>query len=369
MGQSTKETLVRSKRTTMLAFVVLLLTVSIPATGALVTENSQQPITRRDAFAIATSAATLVSVAGMNANAADTVDMDAVNAARSKAPTSIGDMIGMNDPTNQVDMEKINAARSKAGSPLKASKTIVPINDPAPILAIRGGPKGKSVVKIPRVGYSLYKTPIDQAARCTSLALRTGIQYLDVGTLYNSNEEVAKSLKKYLDIGMSGLKLEKEEKPELLEVLDATRLLGSGKAVSTVSAGSQTNLSPAPEGSLGRRGRREQLFISHKISNAEQSTDPVAVRRAVKSSIARLGCTYLDMVSIHSPLTDSPRRIETYKTLVRVICSVYLGKTVDSVNSHIPYFVSSVEPKRFRVCQDCWGLQLWSWSTKRNSSS
>jgi hypothetical protein len=369
MGQNTKETLVRSQITTMLAFVVLLLTVSIPATGALVAENPQQPITRRDAFAIATSAATLVSVAGMNANAAETVDMDALKAARSKAPTSIGDMIGMNDPKNQVDMDKINAARSKAGSQLKASKTIVPISDPAPILAIRGGLKGKSAVKIPRVGYSFYKTPIDQAARCTSLAFRTGIIHLDVGTLYNSNEEVAKSLKKYLDIGMSGLKLEKEEKPELLEVLDATRLLGSDKAVYTVSAGSRTNLSPAPEGSAGRRGRREQLFISHKISNAEQSTDPVAVRRAVKSSISRLGCTYLDMVSIHSPLTDSPRRLETYKTLVRVICSVHLGKTVDSINSHIPYFVSSVEPKRFRVCQDCWGVQLWSWSTKRNSSS
>lgn len=300
---------------TMLTFVVLLLELSFSSTGALVPENPQQPITRRDALAVSTAAASLLA-SGLNANAAETVDMDAINAARAKAPNSIRGMMGMNDQNTQVDMDKINAVRSKAGSPLKQMKAIIPISDPAPILAIRGGKNGNSAIKIPRVGYSFYKTPIDQAARCTSLALRTGIQHLDVGTLYNSNEEVAKSLKKYLDAGMSNLKLEKEEKPELLEILDATRLLGSDKAVSTVSAGAQNNLSPAPDGSAGRKARREQLFISHKISNSEQSTDPVTVRRAVKKAIASLGCTYLDMVSIHSPLTDSERRLETYRTLV-----------------------------------------------------
>jgi len=71
-------------------------------------------------------------------------------------------------------------------------------------------------------------------------------------------------------------------------------------------------------GSVGRRGRREGLFISHKVSNEEQSVHRADVRRAVKAQIAALGCGYLDMVSIHSPLTDKSRRHETYAALLEL---------------------------------------------------
>jgi hypothetical protein len=285
---------------------------------AIIPESPQRPITRRDAFLLTgTTAATLASTLG-NANAAETIDMDAINAARAKTPTSIGEIIGIdNSKKEEIDMDKINAARSKSSSPLKSSKTIIPISDPGPLLAIRGGQRGKSLIKIPRVGYSFYKTPPDQAARATSLAIRTGIQHFDVGKLYNSNEEIAKSLKKYLDVGMKGLVMV-DEKPELLELLDATRSASEKKFVSTLSSGTTLATSPAPDGSAGRGARREKLFISHKISNAEQSTDPVSVRRSAKRAIASLGCQYLDMISIHSPLTDSDRRLESYKALLNL---------------------------------------------------
>ena len=42
----------------------------------------------------------------------------------------------------------------------------------------------------------------------------------------------------------------------------------------------------------------------------------MAVRRTVKNAIAELGAQYLDLVSIHSPLTDKNRRLATYQALV-----------------------------------------------------
>lgn len=283
--------------------------------------QTQQEISRRDALAISTSTAAILMNGAMEAKATETIDMDAINAARAKAPTSVGELIGGatggSNSQDKLDMDKINAARSKSGNPVTAkSQMVIPNSDPGPLLAVRGGVKGKSVVKIPRVGYSLYKTPVEQAEKATSVALRSGILHIDVGTQYGSNSEVAKALSKYLNVGKSGLAL-KDEKPELLERLDLAASAGSAKSVSTVSSSAPNNMAPAPDGSAGRRGRREDLFVSHKLSNAEQSTDPVKVRRAVKNAIKELGCTYLDMVSIHSPLTDSERRLETYKTLVR----------------------------------------------------
>jgi len=174
-------------------------------------------------------------------------------------------------------------------------------------------------VQIPRVGYSLYKTPPEQAARCTSLALRCGIRHFDVGTLYNSNSEVAKPLKLYLDNGFTGLKkgYYKDESEELLEILDATSMASEQHAVQTIGYGSKS-ISPPIDGSAGRRARREQLFISHKLSNEEQSTDIVTVKRHIKNAIAELGVGYLDLVSIHSPLTNKERRLTTFRALLEL---------------------------------------------------
>ena len=74
-----------------------------------------------------------------------------------------------------------------------------------------------------------------------------------------------------------------DEKEEILEVLDATA------NAADVRADQSKSVAPILDGSAGRRGRREQLFISHKLSNDEQSTDVVAVKRSVKNAIAELG--------------------------------------------------------------------------------
>jgi len=288
---------------------------------------------RRNALAV--SAAALAAGFGVSpiaANAATdvatetVVDMAAINAARAKQSDTLPMMM---------DMNKINAARSSSSTGSTRiyktlSKSIIPMKDPSPLLAIRSA--NGEFIQIPRVGYSFYKTPADQAARCTTLALLSGIRHLDVATSYGSNPEIAKSLKKYLDIGLTGLDT-KEEKPELLEVLDATRTMGEQHAKTTINSGAGNSiLSKAPiVGSAGRRGRRDALFLSHKLSNPEQSTDATQVRRSVKAAIATLGCSYLDMVSIHSPLTDKDRRLTTYQAFLDLRDSGFV-KTVGVCN-------------------------------------
>ena len=220
-----------------------------------------------------------------------------------------------------IDIAAVKAAQLKGpdilSSSAKTGKSVIAITDPSPLLSIKGGVGGKSTIKIPRVGYSLYKTSPDDAARCTALALRAGVRHFDVGTLYGSNAQVAIPLKKYLDVGIHAVDFS-SEKPELLDLLDTTKVNGNVHSLQTMSSGLLSAGAPIPSGSIGRKARREDVFISHKLANSEQSTSRVDVRRAVKEQIAVLGTQYLDMVSMHSPLTDRNKRIETYATLLQL---------------------------------------------------
>lgn len=108
------------------------------------------------------------------------------------------------------------------------------------------------------------------------------------------------------------------EKKEDLSFLDGIKSDGDRHALATASSGILSNVAPAPDGTAGRRGRREGLFISHKLSNAEQSIHRIDVKRAVQAQIKTLGVQYLDMVSIHSPLTDRSRRLESYAALLEL---------------------------------------------------
>ncbi len=58
------------------------------------------------------------------------------------------------------------------------------------------------------------------------------------------------------------------------------------------------------DGNVGQQARREGLFVSHKLSNDEQSSDIMTVKRRVKTAITELRVGYLDLVLIHSPLTN-----------------------------------------------------------------
>ena len=120
-------------------------------------------------------------------------------------------------------------------------------------------------VQVPRVGYSFYKTDPKTTPRCLELAIQAGVRHLDVGTLYGSNHEIGEALP---------------------DILRANQL------------------------------RRKDLFISHKLSNEEQSNDRKQVKQVVMKAIKELNAgAYLDCVYIHSPLTDRERRIATYEAL------------------------------------------------------
>ena len=178
--------------------------------------------------------------------------------------------------------------------------TILPMENPPPILSIPIK-STSTTLNVPRVGYSFYKTAPDKAERCAALALRSGVTHFDLATQYESNAEIGKTIRTYLRYGRT--KLVSEEKPELLELMDAayqyqtTRMKYKGKK-------------------RGSARRRDELFLSHKISNEEQSTDPDKIRRDVLEAMNTLGVDYLDIVSIHSPLTDSKTRLATYRALL-----------------------------------------------------
>jgi len=233
-------------------------------------------------------------------NSDGSVDLAAFNAARGRATATAG-----------------GGGRGGGGTTTTTTTTtIVPVRDPPPLLPIRGGRGGKSTLRIPRVGYSLYKTRPEDVGRCVGLALRCGVRHFDTATQYGSDAEARMAFERYIDGGRKddGSRM-MDETPELLRVLDDADLASRRQAERTMGYRSTT---PNIDGSAGRRGRREGLFVSHKLSNDEQSTDPIAVKRRVKEAISRLGVGYLDMVMIHSPLTDAGRRIGTYRALLEL---------------------------------------------------
>lgn len=280
-------------------FVLLGALLLLPTVDALA-----KPLDRRNA--LYRTAGVLTAPFSGAATADDTsIDMEAINAARNKK----FDSFFIKTP----DI-KTKAITSSGTAAVKSS--VIPTTDPPPLLSIRGG-KGDSILKIPRVGYSFYKTAPDQVARCTTLALLAGVRHLDVGTQYGTNAEIAKPLKQYLNIGISGLDV-KDEKPQLLELLKATSTEGDTHVRAIGAASFPSAITPPPDGSIGRKGRRDGLFIHYKLGNGEQSVDATTVKRAVKASIAELGCTYLDMVSIHSPVSNKSKRLATYAALLEL---------------------------------------------------
>jgi len=132
------------------------------------------------------------------------------------------------------------------------------------VLTLPATQKNSQQIRIPRVGYSFYKTDPQMVQTCLDLALDAGVRHFDVATMYQSNEHIGKALfmlmKKY---------------------------------------------------SLKRR----DICFAHKLSNEEQSVNGGDVRRAVRRAMSELGVSYLDVCYIHSPLTSSDRRLATYKSL------------------------------------------------------
>jgi diketogulonate reductase-like aldo/keto reductase len=315
---------------------------------ALATANGLAPIHRRDA--IATTIGSAVTVIAPQIGQAEETTYERL---KTTAET--------------IDMSKIRAAQqSSSGGGGLASRSllqsVIPSADPSPLLGIRGGKKGEQIVKIPRIGYSLYKTQEDLVPLSIALALKAGVTHFEVASLYGTNSKVGSALKPYLDSGLSALDVS-SVKPEILEKIDSFRKAGEDHAVETGLAGLKSSLAPIPDGKLGRKGRRDRIFIHHKVSNEEQSTDATSVKRAVKRAIAELGCTYLDMVSIHSPLTDRSRRLATYKALLELrdsgfvrsvgVCNYGLGplQEIEQADLELPA-INQLELSPFNAHKD-----------------
>ena len=94
---------------------------------------------------------------------------------------------------------------------------------------------------------------------------------------------------------------------------------GLGRRAFAISiARRSTGPTPRLEQALSDKRRRDSYFLTHKLSNAEQSTRPRQVKRAVQRACADLKTPYLDLCLIHSPLTDPPRRLATYRALTEL---------------------------------------------------
>jgi len=217
---------IRPLYTTIMIIILLILSLINPYAKALSQGDpiNTKSITRRDVLAGASATISLVIPSSAIASPlpeAETIDLEAFNAARAKSSSS----------TKSSPISTPNISRDK-----KIQHSLIESLDPSPFLSLRGGRNGQSTIQIPRVGYSLYKTSPDLASRCVSLALRSGVRHFDVGTLYGSNAEIAKPIKLYLDNGLPGLQkgYYKDETPELLELLDATSATADKHAQQTI---------------------------------------------------------------------------------------------------------------------------------------
>jgi 2,5-diketo-D-gluconate reductase A len=138
------------------------------------------------------------------------------------------------------------------------------------IVNVAGNPRRN--LAIPRIGYSMYKTTADQVTDGVRHALQAGVRHFDVATQYGTNEQVGVALKEYIQ--------------------------SSGSA-------------------WGKQRRQNELFVTHKISNAEQaSMDEASLQKAVLDQASVLGVRRLDLVMLHSPLVVDPsQRLRSYQAL------------------------------------------------------
>jgi len=142
---------------------------------------------------------------------------------------------------------------------------------------------------MPAIGYSFYKTP-DRVPECVDLAWAAGVRHFDGATQYGTNAAIGQALSNY--------------------------------------------------------DNRNTYFVTHKLSNAEQSTRPRNVQRAVQRALSDLQTPYLDLCMIHSPLTDPPRRLATYQALTELqrdgtvrsvgVCHYGVTQLQEIVDAHLP---------------------------------
>lgn len=172
-------------------------------------------------------------------------------------------------------------------------------------IELRAAPSSKNRISMPTIGYSFYKTK-DKIDECVKLALFSGkVEMLDLASQYGTNAEVGESLK---TIGLTSADFPKS--------------------------------------------LRKLVFLHHKISNADQDLDVEVVKKNVKREIAKLADyqdrdkAYLDICSIHSPLTDKERRLASYRALLELqkeglvkavgVCNYGVGALNEIIEAGLP---------------------------------
>ncbi|KAI0666602.1 Aldo/keto reductase [Trametes maxima] len=59
---------------------------------------------------------------------------------------------------------------------------------------------------------------------------------------------------------------------------------------------------------------REQVFVTSKVNNPEHGYEPALA--AIDDSLKKFGFDYIDLILIHSPLSDKERRLQTWRALI-----------------------------------------------------
>jgi diketogulonate reductase-like aldo/keto reductase len=125
-------------------------------------------------------------------------------------------------------------------------------------------------------------------------ALAAGVRHFDVATQYGTNEQVGQVLQDYMVRG--------------------TRALNITTPSSSINNNEESLLLVKPPRTATQRA--QELFLTHKVSNAEQATlSPSELQANLQSQAKVLGKPVLDLVMLHSPLSDNNRRLQAYAAL------------------------------------------------------
>ncbi|MGH3436472.1 MAG: aldo/keto reductase [Sciscionella sp.] len=128
--------------------------------------------------------------------------------------------------------------------------------DAVPELTLNNG------VRIPQLGYGVYKLPPEETERAVGTAIEAGYRSIDTAKLYRNEREVGKA------VGASGVP-------------------------------------------------REELFVTTKLWNDEHGYE--AALAAFERSRGELGLDYLDLYLIHWPVPSLDRYVETWKALQKLL--------------------------------------------------
>lgn len=134
-------------------------------------------------------------------------------------------------------------------------------------------------VKMPQLGFGVWRVPNEQATEAVSQALEVGYRLIDTAMIYQNEEGVGRAIRE----------------------------------------------SAVP---------REEIFVTTKVWNSDHGYDNTL--RAFDESLQRLGLDYIDLYLIHWPTPKYDQYVETYKALERIYKDGR-AKAIGVCNFHIEH--------------------------------